>query len=144
MKRELKFRCWSNERKEFVEWYNTDPMIQCSTGDVYCWERTTKPDGTPGADDLVSGLTEVILQQFTGLKDKNGTDIYEGDILHEKMTDETAAQGGESSLNVVRFVSGSFMVECEPLWNYTYSATPDTVEDFEVVGNIFENPELLK
>jgi len=64
-------------------------------------------------------------QQYTGLKDKNGGEIFEGDVL--KATD--------GSLRVVEFVNGAFY----PFWSR------DEFIDClcEVIGNIYENPELL-
>ncbi len=74
--------------------------------------------------------------QFTGLRDINGKDIYEGDILDVSYADE------ESYLEV-RFVRGVFAF----LWNGDlddeFPCNAPTHEWAKVIGNIYDNPELL-
>ena len=62
------------------------------------------------------------LMQFTGLKDKNGKEIYEGDIVR---------QDYDNALCEVKFISGCFSP-------FKHDG------QFVVIGNIYENPELLK
>lgn len=77
---------------------------------------------------------DTVFMQFTGLLDKNGKEIYEGDII--KFPDGIA---------VVNFNEGSFVLEgvesfykISIRYNFTYH-----IKSCEVVGNIYENPELL-
>ncbi len=69
--------------------------------------------------------------QFTGLKDKNGKEIYEGDVLqfNARFHEETKTP---PVLDKVEFIQGQFLPR------------PYKGEDVEIIGNIYQNPELLK
>jgi uncharacterized phage protein (TIGR01671 family) len=88
-----------------------------------------------------SGGDEYVVQQWTGLKDSKGIDVYEGDainFLHEKKYVKSEV--------VYASKFGMFVVVLEPNEKneiLTYKSLFD-VGEFEVVGNIFENSELLK
>lgn len=79
--------------------------------------------------------------QYTGLKDKNGKEIYEGDLI----TGACHAKD-ELDIGIIEYQDAMFVVEykgeeiSESLFNNIY----DCESDIEIIGNIHENPELLE
>ena len=75
--------------------------------------------------------------QYTGAKDDNGREIYEGDIVIVKSPVYPTQRG------VVRYGTGAFKVRCEgAVWCYLESPKPMGLH-YEVIGNIYDNPELF-
>lgn len=123
--REFKFRAWDTEKQEMAT-VNFIGLNDYEVGmeDEECrrW-RATYP-------------YVCRLMQYTNLKDKNGKEIYEGDILKVKLDD------GDANL-YVKYVKGEYRVVNEGKWEdslYAYMYFGDV----EIVGNIYENKDLLK
>jgi len=85
------------------------------------------------AHDKWTEKDQVILLQFTGLKDKNGKEIYEGDLIGDK----------DCYVEVI-FKDGSFCNkgDFKPIIEWIWARKRKGIET-EVIGNIYENPELL-
>lgn len=86
---------------------------------------------------------DLVLMQSTGLKDKNGKEIFEGDIL--EVTDkhnwlEVVSYSQEKAMFVTEEINREFKVPESPL----YDLLDSTFLKFKVIGNIYENPELLE
>jgi uncharacterized phage protein (TIGR01671 family) len=119
--RELKFRAWDNLKKEWLK------------KKVYHFNPHFNEEGI-GEFKLEQHPEGFTIQQYTGLKDKNGKEIYEGDILKW--------YEGENNLSEVIFQNGSFMVRGINWGAFWYIS--DYYDVYTWFGNIFENPELLK
>lgn len=119
------------------------------------WIPIIDQDGTPCAKNFITGhlvkmdgeLLDPVMQ-FTGLKDKNGKEIYEGDILNINgiFTAKTII-GIPFIKAIVEFDNGSFMAnirENEIDRNvYLWLVNHGDYNQAEVIGNIYENPELI-
>lgn len=80
---------------------------------------------------IVYAINPKTLGQFTGLYDKNGKEIWEGDIIKWK------DGHGKETIDYVKFTKGVFMLH---YINFSIFYYPET----EIIGNIHENPELLE
>lgn len=167
IKREIKFRAWNKERKEMYlfDLYSFDSddgsqWLNCDANKILNY----------GGDEW----NNCEIMQFTGLKDKNGKEIYEGDILQYKHYNATKRwwshteeipeikkeveqqrQKYNTDQHVVEFSNGCFEagypikgddISRGQLFDSGTRVGSDYEErywDFEVIGNIYENPELV-
>jgi len=116
--REIKFRAWGKNSKEFLS-----------------------PDGKTFGLTLkeIQNIEDINIwefQQFTGLKDKNGKDIYEGDIVKYKFY-------MLSGVDYVIFREGKFELKNDYINSVGFRSVSNVSEYCEVIGNIFENKDLL-
>lgn len=111
--RELKFRCWWDNRMHYVEEID--------------FKR--KRVDLLGADTI--SIEECILMQYTGLKDKNGKEVYEGDLIKIEY---------EEKYGIVKW---NEELACFQICNVP-SQTLKHIKYYEIIGNIYENKELLE
>ena len=80
------------------------------------------------------------IMHSTGLKDKNGKEIFEGDVVRQVRTQPTTEN--EIIIGVVTMIEGAWLImnDCEQLASKLWSETDEN----EIIGNIYENPELLE
>jgi uncharacterized phage protein (TIGR01671 family) len=133
--RQIKFRAWDKKSCKIHYFDFSGKTIFAYEGEV-CGIILPDMQTTLMYNEI--GLNENLeLMQFTGLKDKNGKEIYEGDILKHLKNCIYIDQGYVNS--IVVFFEGNFCIKSEtPLRIITMSFRP------EVIGNIWENKELLK
>ena len=95
-------------------------------------------------EDSVAGdwivNNDLHLMQSTGLKDKNGKEIFEGDVVRQVRTQPTTEN--ETITGVVTMIEGTWLImnDCEQLASKLWSETDEN----EIIGNIYKNPELLE
>ena len=128
--REIKFRAWDDELKEMVlesELDDCESLLNC--GELVIGRFDTNED-----------WYELIRLQFTGLKDKSGKEVYEGDIIN-------CPRRIINKLAIVEFDNIKKAFTFRELHNKEYTRYfQEFVEynEIEIIGNIYENPELLE
>lgn len=112
--RDIKFRAWNEVLEKMYSW---NEFLNTNMKQTF----------------IAPESTAMILMQYTGLKDKNGKEIYEGDIVKAKFFEKHITGKIEFALGAF-FVTGSEVSDNQMF----------IFNDFEVIGNIYNNPELLK
>jgi len=137
MTREIKFRAWDSKNKKF-------PFVGFNLfGEVTMFDLLKQYTLQESIDNLE-------FSQFTGLTDKNGKEIYEGDILISKYGDKKPFEILFGEHQTYQEKVGSKSTSIGFYWNETdgeqvgFGKSIDgNMDAYEVIGNVFENPELI-
>ena len=132
--REIKFRAWDKVNKEM-----------CKITQLLFWEG--EKIGIVSVDTERGELQHLPVEsfeimQFTGLQDKNGKDIYEGDIINNECYNFEVKFGEWYCAEVERHYTGFYLVNAE----FDDSSLSELVQydDCEIIGNIHEHKDLLE
>lgn len=136
--RQLKFRAWNTSAKQ---WQTDYSALDCN-GNFLVKMSENSFDQSDGV--------KLIFQQYTGLKDKNGVEIYEGDVI--AYTSHTKTLGDVYHRRVVEWHDEVARFSMHKIGKHTsdpkaneYSLfKAEKMQKLEIIGNIYENPELLE
>ncbi len=120
--REIKFRVWGGEKMEYS-------IVAGALGNFYA--GGIDPNDSASLGNTTKYSDQAPLMQYTGLKDKNGKEIYEGDILKRYGVGEPLTVFWKAPCFVATGAAGISH------WYF------DEAEAVEIIGNIYEHPHLL-
>lgn len=141
----FKFRVWNVQDQEYIylSLINKDRL-----SDFAYFADEVTPDYDEQVKCSESNCWALIIEQCTGLKDKNGNLIYEGDIVTKEFTDRPFSNKAKSKMkncSVYWHKKGEFLFKYKNDKYKYYSVPYDSfIGDCEIIGNIHENPELLE
>ena len=131
--KELKFRIWIKDEKRYYDESDEESYMIVPNGNVTYTSEAYEEDGA-WFNDTTSATNDVIVEQYTGLKDENGKEIYEGDIV--TLNGEWEEIEG-TDCSVITFENGCFMVgDTNEAGSY--------LSDWRVIGNVHQNADLLE
>jgi len=155
--REIKFRAYSKKENKMIysrddiDYFDGDGIEHGAMETIFqdIWGNVELYIHTTNGTDEIELIKDAVIMQYTGLKDKNGKEIYEGDII---ITNDYPFmdEGKQSYVAIVEWLFAGFhrTLKCV---NKNKRGGSDGINEpleegeyFEVIGNIYENPELLK
>ena len=143
--REIKFKAWDKEKKKMI--YNVHTACDVSP-------ELTNGESWFGAfleNETLSENYKYVVMQYTGLKDKNGKAIFEGDILKTQWQHDGVTNYDYEIIGKIIWWRGfvCWAIESKdrirPICSLEREQLADAEDGgIEIIGNIYENPELLK
>ncbi len=146
MMREIKFRAWDKELeymfygiKETYDWLSYPNNARDK--EIQMYEKLNEAFNAKCFDSFLNNERFVVMQ-YTGLKDKNDKEIYEGDIVRYK----SQLMNKEIWNCVIEIEGATFKLRTSEKASYDGSFLNKLAENknIEVMGNVYENPELLE
>jgi uncharacterized phage protein (TIGR01671 family) len=147
MTREIKFRAWNKVDKCFLE--NDYGRLDCRTQQHLNFNGEIIYKIIARNNIVLDQSNWIELSQFTGLKDKNGKEIYEGDIIDGICTHKYIVRFGEQEIKDNELYGSNTVIGFHlekvnnELCDWEKYGHMDSMSDAIVIGNIYENPELL-
>ena len=136
--KEIKFRAWIEKKM-----YHFEKLWLCGEYQSLCFAIKEKQKDDYCFDfDEDEDKEKMIFMQVTGLKDKNNKDIYEGDIIQCLYSCSPNDKHTNKEVMEVKWNKEN----CRFNWFLSYSEgkLSGAIKDIEIIGNIYENPELLE
>lgn len=138
--KELKFRIWDTEKFTYSDTL-TYIGLEAKSEKFRNISQLSFLFGSILANKIVD---KVVIQQYTGLKDKNGKEIYEGDIVVDKIYNDPNIKQTDNF--IVAYYSGAFRLDV--IWGGYGGVEIENMQllkadRLEIIGNVFETPELL-